>query len=199
MLSVVPYCIEYYKKNTIVIMQGVTQDRIGITLEGLVSTSEPGSEDCWFENIQNEEEELLGLLAAISSKRTSPFVTTAIKDSVILWFDIDDIMQSDLPPGIFRKIIRNLLAINADDNFRLIVKTKVLSEHLIRDRIMKYLRIMSEKRGSDTFSIYMNQDEFAKYLCVNRAKLSTALNKLKKEGVITYTRDSYTILRASSA
>ncbi|MDR0876111.1 MAG: Crp/Fnr family transcriptional regulator [Clostridiales Family XIII bacterium] len=194
MLSVVPYSIEFYHKNEVVIMQGDVQNRIGITLEGIVSTTEPGSEDSWFDNIKNEEEELLGLLAAISSKRTSPFVTTALKDSVILWFDIDDIMQSDLPPGIFRQIVRNMFAINADDNFRLIVKTKVLSEHLIRDRIMKYLSIMAEKKGSDTFPIYMTQDELAKYLCVNRTKLSTALNKLKKEGVIAYTRDSYTIL-----
>ena len=64
---------------------------------------------------------------------------------------------------------------------------------------MTYLNIIREKRGTDTFDIYMNQSQFAQFLCVNRSVLSSELNWLREEGLIDYDKTCYTILTPDNA
>lgn len=59
---------------------------------------------------------------------------------------------------------------------------------------MTYLRIMGRKSGSDTFSIHMDREQFAQYLCVNWSALSYELNQMKRDGLIEFKKDEFKLL-----
>lgn len=81
-------------------------------------------------------------------------------------------------------LLQNITKILSDENIKITYKVDVLSKHTIRERILTHLSIISEKRGSHTFDIGMNQEQFAQYLCVNRSTLSRELNAMRREGLI---------------
>ena len=62
-----------------------------------------------------------------------------------------------------------------------------------RARILAHLQLMAAKSGSDTFWIHMNQERFAQYLSVNRSALSAELNAMRREGLMDFQRDLYTL------
>jgi len=139
--------------------------------------------------------EILSLEAAMSSFYKTPIAIFADEASETLSFSLQRLMSRHLLEEEVRMALRqNLLRILADENIRLIYKTEVLSQKVLRDRIMIFLRIMTEKKGKEAFFIGMNQDQFAQYLCVNRSSLSSELNAMRKEGLIDYRRDYYRIL-----
>ena len=81
----------------------------------------------------------------------------------------------------------------SDQNIKIMYKVDVLSKRTIRERIITYLSIISEKRNSHTFDIGMTQEQFAQYLCINRSTLSKELNDMRREGLISFYKTTYTI------
>ena len=82
----------------------------------------------------------------------------------------------------------------ADNNIRMANKVEILAERSLRERILVYLNILTGKAGSNTVTVRMNREQMAQFLCVNRSALSNELNKMKKEGVIDFHKDKFTIL-----
>ena len=48
-------------------------------------------------------------------------------------------------------------------------------------------------KGSDTFCIPFNRQEFADYLAADRSALSAVLGKLRQEGVLEFQKNRFTL------
>jgi CRP-like cAMP-binding protein len=182
-----------YSRGEIVINEGEPVKNIGIlhlgklvgvkiNYEGmthLLRTFEPG--------------EAMLIEAYFSSFGTSPMTIIADEESDIVILP-SSIFESPSSDRIAERLFHNMFRILADESIKLIYKTEILSKRSLRERIMSYLLIMQEKRGKNSFQILMNQEKFAQYLCVNRSALSYELNLMKREGIIAYSKDQYTIL-----
>ena len=59
---------------------------------------------------------------------------------------------------------------------------------------MTFLTMQASKRKSDTFSVPFTRDEMASYLCVNRTCLSHELSLMEQEGILTFRRNTFTLL-----
>jgi DNA-binding MarR family transcriptional regulator len=70
-------------------------------------------------------------------------------------------------------------------------KLDVLSRTGAEDRIKTFLRVIRRKNRKDIVNIGMNQTEFAKYLCMDRTTLTATLNKMRREGVIEFTKNEF--------
>ena len=134
--------------------------------------------------------EIFGAEATVSRRRTSPLTYVANEASVVLFADFADILGSDYS----KQLMLALLHILADDNIKKLYKIEALSKRGLRERLMTYLRIMGRKSGSDTFSIHMDREQFAQYLCVNRSALSYELNQMKRDGLIDFKKDEFRLL-----
>lgn len=141
-----------------------------------------------------EPGEVIAIEAISSSLKTSPLTFVADEKTEVMLFSIC-VIEQQTEKSVKERLMSNMLHILADNNIKLIYKTEILSKRALRDRIMTYLSIMHEKRGDDCFRIMMNQDQFAQYLCVNRSALSYELNQMKREEIITFDKDVYSILR----
>ena len=67
------------------------------------------------------------------------------------------------------------------------LRIELLSKKSIRDKLISYFRILSEKNFSKTFSLPLSLTDLADYLSVDRSAMMRELKTLKDEGFINKT------------
>ncbi len=136
----------------------------------------------------------IGIETIFSSKKRSPITYVAAEDTAIMLFPYSVMINHELiPPAYQLKIKDNIIRILADENIKSIYKLEVLSKKALRSRIMTFLCIMARKTEAKAFGIGMDREQFAQYLCVNRSALSYELSQMKREGLIDFQKDRFTI------
>ncbi len=191
-----PYA-KFFSAGESVQIQGDKVEKIGIIAEGRVLSFKyhyDGSSQLLRAFHRND---IIGLEAVSSTFFTSPSMLTADADCAVVFFRYSLFFSSrKISSSCKITLLQNMTKILSDENIKITYKVDVLSKHTIRERIMTYLSIISEKRGSRTFDIGMNQEQFAQYLCVNRSTLSKELNAMRREGLIRFSRSTYTLCSA---
>jgi len=69
-----------------------------------------------------------------------------------------------------------------------------MSQRSTRKKLMVYLSDEAKKRGKDTFSINFNRQQLADFLSVDRSAMSAELSRMKRDGLIDYNREWFTLL-----
>ena len=64
------------------------------------------------------------------------------------------------------------------------LRIELLSKKTIRDKLISYFRILSEKNFSKTFTLPFSLTDLADYLSVDRSAMMRELKSLKEEGFI---------------
>jgi CRP-like cAMP-binding protein len=125
----------------------------------------------------------------------SPVSVLAKQDCTILFVPIDRLLSTCGNSCAFHnKLIHNLVAILASKNLFLNQKIDYLSAKNTREKIAKYLGDAISINKSTTVTIPYNRNDLAEYLGVDRSVLSRELSKLKKEGVLDFDKNTFTIL-----
>ena len=137
----------------------------------------------------------VGIDLMCTKSRSSPYYAEAAVMSQVVTFPADMILK----PGMLREEIRlciysKLLNFIADENIRKDYRLAILFQKSMRGRIMTYLSMQANKRKSQTFSIPFTRDEMASYLCVNRSCLSHELSMMEREGILKFSRNTFTLL-----
>lgn len=91
-----------------------------------------------------------------------------------------------------QRLVRNMLEIISDKNFRIIRKLYLLSGKTIRERISMWLIIGA--RGGESFTSCMNKEELADFLGTTRPSLSREMSQMQADGLLRCNRRTYTIL-----
>lgn len=137
-----------------------------------------------------EENSIFALEVALSRTKKAAVDYICNEDTTIVFISLHTISESDYAEEI-RKMLTYMVS---DSNIRMGRKIEILAERGLRDRILVYLNILSRKSGSNTVTVRMNREQLAQFLCVNRSALSNELNQMKREGVIDFKKDRFTIL-----
>jgi len=182
-----------FNEEEIVISEKQTMNQIGILYTGKLLGMKFYYEGnahllCTF-----SKGETIGLETIASTMKTSPLTFIAAEKSQVLFLSLAEILQKNLKVEKEEKLSYNMLHILSDENIKMLYKTEILSKRALRERIMTYLRIIQERRGQDSFYIDMNREQFSQYLCVNRSALSYELNQMKREGIISFKKNFFTI------
>jgi CRP-like cAMP-binding protein len=96
--------------------------------------------------------------------------------------------------AVQHKILVNVMASQRQLFIDLSEHIVCLSQKNIRDKILRYLKIQCDKNKAYEFEIIMSREELASYLAVDRASLSRSLGELKKDGIIDFRKNRFTIL-----
>ena len=91
------------------------------------------------------------------------------------------------------QILENLVISISEGQRQLYEKIYILSQKTIRDKLLAFL---SERAAgqSDTITLPFGRIELANYLCVDRSALTRELNAMQREGILTFSRNTYTLL-----
>lgn len=132
---------------------------------------------------------------AAADVKESPVSVIAKKDSTVLFVPIEKLLSTCQNSCKFHKqIIRNLVSILASKNMFLNQKINYLSAKNTRAKIAMYIGDYVSRKNNTTVTIPYNRKDFAEYIGVDRSVLSRELSKLKNEGVLTFSKNTFEVL-----
>ena len=83
----------------------------------------------------------------------------------------------------------------ARPNLTLTRKIGHMARRTTRDKLLSYLSAQAMQAGGPEFDIPLDRQQLADYLAVDRSAMSTALGKLRDEGVLTFQKNHFHLLQ----
>ena len=192
-------CIERsYKKDQIITPPEVSVRMLGLVISGCVHTIK---EDVWgrttFLSYTNED----GIFGEVMEGETFQdrgVIFKAAEPTVVIYFPVDRILHPCKNSCPFHhQLSRNLFGMMSRKNIALTEKIEITSKPSLREKILAYLSLEAQKKGSMTFSLPLNRTEMADYLCTNRSALSRELSNMKKDGILDYDQKVFHLYNVS--
>lgn len=90
-------------------------------------------------------------------------------------------------------LLRNYLSLLSEKAFEMNIKSKLLSQDSLRDKILFWLQQQKIIQNSNEIQLNMTKEELANALFVQRPSLSRELINMKNEGLIDFDRKSITL------
>lgn len=184
-----------YDKGEVIIMTGDPVTSVGILLSGelqVIQDDYMGNRSILTEINPGH---IFGETFACAGVTESPVTVIAKTNSTVMHLGVARIVTTCPSSCRFHnQLIENLLKILARKNMLLSNKNQLLSHRTIQDKVLSYLSLQAEKKGSPQFEIPFTRNELADFLCVDRSALSRVLSKLQTEGVIEYNKKQFKLL-----
>ena len=183
-----------FSRNEIIVNEGDRVEDIGILCAGRIMSVKIDylGNTHLMEILQRPM--IFGIEIVTTPSQISPITMISTEKSSILVFSYHRFMAKDVLLDQFRvKVLNNIMHLLANENVKKMYKIEVLSKRSLRNKILIHLHLMEKKAGGSPFSIGMDREQFAQYLCVNRSALSHELSTMKKEGLIFFHKDIFTI------
>jgi CRP-like cAMP-binding protein len=181
-----------YAKNTFIYRGGEQAVQLGLVLAGSVQVLR---DDYWGnENIVTVLETgdtfaesyacVPTLALAVSVQARTP--------ATILFLNLQRLLT---PCGqncpFHQQLIQNLVGLVAAKNVFLQEKLSYLTQRTTRQKLLAYLSAVSLRQKSPQFTIPLNRQQLADFLSVDRSALSNELSKLRREGVLEFTKNKF--------
>lgn len=119
----------------------------------------------------------------------------AMPHSKITFFSINKVMNFCTPICHCHSIfLKNVIAALAQKNSNLIRKNKIMSQRTLREKLILYFQANFAKDDPTApFTIPFGRLDLANYLCVDRSSLTRELTNMRKEGLIDFSRNTFSI------
>mgnify|MGYP002961823118 FL=1 len=184
-----------YDKGETIFHAGDVIHNIGLVLTGRVQIE---NDDVWGnKSVMESVGPGFAFAESYACLPGEPLMVSAIaaEPSHILFLDTGRVLTT-CPSACthHNRLIHNLLYIMAKKNLMLTRKIDHMGQRSIREKVMAYLSFESEKQKKKTFGIPFNRQQLADYLAVDRSALSAELSRMKKDGLIEFEKNIFTLL-----
>ncbi|SFG16217.1 Crp/Fnr family transcriptional regulator [Oribacterium sp. WCC10] len=183
-----------YKKGENIIMEQDSVQYIGVVLSGMVHMLK---DDIWGNQIMlgyMEPGDLIGESFAVQKVSESYVRFQAVKDSEIIFLAASSIIHNcPRQCGFHSQITQNMFQLMGEKNVQLMEKIEVSSKASLRDKILAYLSMLSQKQHSRYVESPLSRTELAEYLCANRSAMTRELGSMKEEGILDYDKNTYSL------
>lgn len=160
-------------RGEVVLRRGERADRLGLVLSG------PG--------------EVFAEAYACLGGEPLEVAVLAAADAEVLFLNSVQALSCARPGAA--EFTRNLLTILAGRNLTLTRKIGHMARRTTRDKLLSYLSAQAMQAGGPEFDIPLDRQQLADYLAVDRSAMSTALGKLRDEGVLTFQKNHFHLLQ----
>jgi CRP-like cAMP-binding protein len=144
---------------------------------------------------QFPEGSIFGDVLAVSSSKESPVTIITYPGTVLLKFRFDKLVSSSGGSHELRaRLLKNLTAELANKFFGLQDRVNCLVSPTLRDKITVFLENEARKQKSRSFTVSLNRERLAAYLNTDRSALSRELSYMKKDGIIDFDKNKFTLL-----
>ena len=198
-LNLLSVKVVHFEKGAYILHQGTPPRVFGIVLKGQahVITNNVSGNHTLISVL--EPSDLFAETFAFSSTAALPVSVVASQDCTVLLIDRSSMSayrQSDFPAHT--TLLFNIIRILSGKNLMLNQKISILSQRTTRDKLTAYLLTQQRITGSSRFSIPLDRQQLADYLCVDRSAMSAELSKMKKAGMIACRKNEFEILSLHS-
>ncbi len=182
-----------YEKGEWIFTEGERITKLGIILSGRINT-------VYTDILGNNS--IIGTMEAgrmfcdafsCSTEQRMPLSVRAQLKSEVLLIDVSRILHTCSEScSQHMRLSENLVHILADKYVTQNCKLIHLSARTTRRKLLSYLSEQMRMKGNP-FAVPFNRQELADYLFVDRTGLSTELNRLKQDGILTETKDGFVL------
>jgi CRP-like cAMP-binding protein len=190
------YSKEDFEKNNFIFEIGKPISKIGIILSGEINIIK---EDFWGNrNILNKFKsgEIFGEVFALAKVSPNNILVETSQNSKILFLDLTNFsIDNENNSSEILKFLSNIFKISLKKNILFTEKLEHITKKTIREKIISYLSTEALKNRSNSFFIKFDRQELADYLFVERSALSRELSSMKKDGLIEYNKNYFTLIK----
>lgn len=190
------YSKEDFEKNNFIFEIGKPISKIGIILSGEINIIK---EDFWGNrNILNKFKsgEIFGEIFALAKVSPNNILVETSQNSKILFLDLTNFsIDNENNSNEILKFLSNIFKISLKKNILFTEKLEHITKKTIREKIISYLSTEALKNRSNSFFIKFDRQELADYLFVERSALSRELSSMKKDGLIEYNKNYFTLIK----
>ena len=183
-----------YKKDEVIIRSGEPVRELGLILSGsvnVVANFYRGSESIFGHFGRGEI--FAENYAAVPGRGVIGDVVAA-EDSEIMFIDVNRLLVTcENGCASHQRLIRNLLTISAQKNLSLSTRMMHIAPKSIRERLLSYLSEQAMENGGRRFRIPFDRQQLAGYLGVDRSAMSNELSKMRRDGLISYHKNDFTL------
>ncbi len=184
-----------YRKNEVIWQEGDHVHTVGLVVEGKVLILR---DDFWGNRSILGEAAAGGLFGESYACAPGQPVTVSVlaaEDCTVVFLEIAQALAVCGQACSFHlRMIQNLMQILAQKNLMLSRKIDHISRRSTREKLLAFLSYHAQEQGSATFDIPFNRQELADYLSVDRSALSQELGRMKRDGLVEFTRSHFTLL-----
>ena len=185
-----------YQKGETVFQQGDRTSRFGLVVSGMVHIVK---EEFWgnrtIVGLARAGEVFAESYACLASEPLEVSVLAAA-DTEILFMDAARAATACSEAcGAHGTLSRNLLSMLAGRNLSLTRKMGHMAHRSTREKLLSYLSAQAVAAGRPEFDIPLNRQQLADYLAVDRSAMSTVLGELRDQGVLTFRKNHFHLLR----
>ena len=188
-----------YRKGDIILHTGDTVSEIGLILEGSVNVVVNfyrGNSNIFNHLFRGQL--FAESYAAIPGQELFCDIVAA-ESSSILFLNMNKLLSTCSNCCSFHnRIIHNLTRTLAENNLRLSSRMMHIASKSIRDRLLSYLSELALTQNSMHILVPFSRQQLADYLSVDRSALSNELSKMQRDGLITYHKNEFTLLKDPS-
>lgn len=185
--------IKVVPKEGIVLLAGSKPEHVGVVLLGelhivkedfhgnrtLVSSLYPG--------------DIFAEALCCAGAPQSPVTVQAECDSTVMLLKFTQMVQTCPSPCSFHTtLIQNMLQLLAQKNLYMQSRMEIISQKTIRAKLIQYFDGFTIAQGKN-ITLPLNREKMAEYLCVDRSALSHELIKMKRDGLLDYHKNNFTI------
>lgn len=195
LLSCLRARITGYNRDTVIIVEGSHISRFGVLLTGSGRSYKTDPEGNVLTVTLLKAGSEIGVILAASPGRKSPVSVQVEKGSSILFITYDRLMGGcarNCP--CHKRLIRNFTGIVAEKGLVLHERLDCLLRATARDKIMAYLKHISDSADGKPFTVPLDRKGMAEYLHMDRSALSRELSSMKKDGIIDFCKSTFRIL-----
>ncbi len=183
-----------YEKGQMLLWEGDTVQELGIILEGTGRAFKTDVHGRVLTVTLLETGSVISILLAAGRNLKSPVSIQATDSLRVLFMSFDKIIGQCSEQCLKHNLLlRNYLSLMAERALDLYDRTACLTKPSVREKILAYLSRMAQIQESKTFNIPMDRVGMAEYLNVERSALSRELSAMKKEGLLDYYKNSFSL------
>ncbi|HIW73188.1 MAG TPA: Crp/Fnr family transcriptional regulator [Firmicutes bacterium] len=182
-----------YQKGEILLHAGETTGRFGLAAAGTLQIVKEDMDGSATLLAQIRPGELFAEAFAAAGLPLSVSVR-AEEEAAVLWLDYRRLTSPCRDAGPFHAVLTgNLLRILSRKNIFLTGRIEHLSRRTLREKVLSYLSEEAVRQGSRSFAIPLDRQGLADYLAADRSALSAVLGRLRREGVLTFRKNEFTL------
>lgn len=99
--------------------------------------------------------------------------------------------------GFHNTLVRNMVILLAHKNMALLARLEVATKPTLREKVLTYLSHLAQEQASPSVVSALGRVDLADYLGANRSALTRELNRMRSEGLIDFSKNTYTLLEGA--
>ena len=180
-----------FHKDQIIISEGDEIEDLGIVLSGSVHIVR---HDFWGNRTlvsTINAGEVFAETMACAHQRSEVSVVSC-EETSILFLAVRTIITTCRRGCVFHHIIiENMIKLLSQKNLGLMKKMNHITKRSTKEKLLSFLSEEARKAGERTFTIPYDRQQLADYLCVERSAMSNELSKMKAQGLLNYSRNTF--------